>query len=338
MAPLRLTRSILTAVLGTALFLAASEVVVRQWLLSPTVTVPDARYNWVYPPNVRVVQSTEGWCATRTNSMGLLDDELRVPRAPVRALLLGDSYSAALQVARRDNFQSVAEQSMPGLEVINVSAGGGSPRQYADWLEEFGPRLAPDIVIVQLNDGDLADLLTTTDSAGRAAAEPSTGVLARLHSVVRGRSALVAATMHRVQLLAAEWRAHPPRPFRRARAAAARRDPSADPRLPALMDALHRGIAAQTPHPIYLYIPSVNYFGPRADYDEPRVAAFYHAFAARNRVTLVDVFEPFRAEFARTGQPLHGFPNSVMGMGHINATGHRVAGEQLARAIAEATR
>ncbi len=79
-----------------------------------------------------MVQSTEGWCATRTNSMGLLDDELRVPRALVRALLLGDSYSAALQVARRDNFQSVAEQSMPGLEVVNVSAGGGSPRQYAD--------------------------------------------------------------------------------------------------------------------------------------------------------------------------------------------------------------
>jgi hypothetical protein len=338
MAPLRSTHSILTAVLGTVLFLAASEVVVRQWLLSPTATVLDARYNWVYPPNVRVVQSTEGWCATRTNSMGLMDDELRVPRARVRALLLGDSFSAALQVARRDNFQSVAERSLPGLEVINVSAGGGSPRQYADWLEEFGPRLAPDIVIVQLNDGDLTDLLTTTDRAGRAAAEPSTGVLARLHSVVRGRSALVAAAMNRLQIFAAEWRAHPSRPFRRARPSAAHRDPSADPRLPALMDAFHRRIAAQTPHPIYLYIPSVDYFGPRVDYDEPRVAGFYHAFAARNHVTLVDLFQPLCAEFARTGQPLHGFPNSVMGEGHINAAGHRVAGEQLARAIAEATR
>jgi hypothetical protein len=338
MAPLKRTRSILTAIVSTVLFLAASEIVVRQWLVSPTATVPDARANWIYPPNVRVVQSTEGWCAMRTNSMGLLDDELRVPRAPVRALLLGDSYSAALQVTRRDNFQSVAERSMPGLEVINVSAGGGSPRQYADWLEEFGPRLAPDIVIVQLNDGDLTDLLTTTDSAGSAATEPSTGVLARMHGFVRGRSALVAATMHRAQLLAAEWRAHPPRPFRRARTSIARGDPSEDSRSPALMDAFHRRIAAQTPHLIYLYIPTVDYFGPRAEYGEPRVAAFYHAFGARNHVTLVDVFEPFCAEFARTGQPLHGFPNSTMGMGHINATGHRVVGEQLARAIAEVPR
>jgi lysophospholipase L1-like esterase len=163
-------------------------------------------------------------------------------------------------------------------------------------------------------------------------------VLARLHGAVRGRSALVAATMYRLQLLAAEWRAHPPRPFRRARAAPARKDPAADPRLPALMDALHRRIAARTPRLVYLYIPSVDYFGPRAEYGEPRVAAFYHAFAARNHVTLVDVFEPFCAEFARTGQPLHGFPNSVMGTGHLNAAGHRAAGERLARAIAEVMR
>jgi hypothetical protein len=104
------------------------------------------------------------------------------------------------------------------------------------------------------------------------------------------------------------------------------------------MDALHRRIAAHAPRLVYLYIPSVDYFGPRFDYGEPRVAAFYHAFAARNGVTLVDPLDEFRAEFARTGQPLHGFSNSVMGSGHLNVVGHRVVGERLARAIAEAMR
>ena len=70
----------------------------------------------------------------------------------------------------------------------------------------------------------------------------------------------------------------------------------------------------------------------------PQAAAFYHAFAARNQVTLVDPDRRVRAEFARTGQPLHGFPNSVLGSGHINVAGHRVLGERLARAIAEAMR
>jgi len=82
----------------------------------------------------------------------------------------------------------------------------------------------------------------------------------------------------------------------------------------------------------------VDYFRPRVGYGGPQAAAFYHAFAARNRVTLVDPLDELRAEFARTGQPLHGFQNSVLGKGHLNAAGHRVVGERLARAIAEALR
>ncbi len=113
---------------------------------------------------------------------------------------------------------------------------------------------------------------------------------------------------------------------------------AADPRLPALLDALHRRVAAHAPRLIYVYIPSIDYFGPHVDYGDAQAAAFYHAFAARNHVTLVDPFDRFKAEFARTGRPLHGFSNSVMGGGHINAAGHRMLGEELARAIAEAMR
>jgi hypothetical protein len=113
---------------------------------------------------------------------------------------------------------------------------------------------------------------------------------------------------------------------------------AADPRLPALVDTLHRRIAARAPRLVYLYIPAVDYFGARPAYGDPQAAAFFHAFALRHHVTLVDPFEGFRAEFARTGQPLHGFPNSILGRGHINAAGHRVLGERLARAIREALR
>jgi hypothetical protein len=82
-----------------------------------------------------------------------------------------------------------------------------------------------------------------------------------------------------------------------------------DPRLAAFMDTLHHRIAARARRLVYLYIPGVDYFGPQVGYVRPQAAAFYHAFAARNRVTLVDPLDGIRAEFARTGQPLHGFPN-----------------------------
>ena len=78
-----------------------------------------------------------------------------MPRARVRAVLLGDSFIEALQVARRDNLGSIAERRMPGLEVVNVGYSGRSPVDYADWLEQYGSRFAPDVVIVALNDLDL---------------------------------------------------------------------------------------------------------------------------------------------------------------------------------------
>lgn len=345
--PLRPIRPVLAAILGTTLFLVAAEIVVRLWLVSPSIAVPDTRYTWVVPPHARIVSSAEGWSSTLTNSMGLLDDELRVPRARVRAVLLGDSFTEALQVARRDNFGSVAERRVPGLEVVNVGYSGRSPVEYSDWLEEYGSRLVPDIVVVQLNDSDLRDLVNPVARArlatvaARPSGVPPEGRLARLSRRVLRNSALATVTWRRLKQLATDERKQLTKHFRGAGAVAADsalEAPAADPRLPALMDALHRRIVAHAPRLVYLYIPSVDYFGPRFDYGEPQAAAFYHAFAARNRLVLVDPLDEIRAEFARTGQPLHGFPNSVMGGGHLNAAGHRVVGERLARAIAEAVR
>ena len=321
------------------------------WLAAPTTSFPDPRYLWVYSPHARLVHSTEGWSVRHTNSMGLLDDELRVPRARVRAVLLGDSFTEALQVAQDVDFESVAERRMPGLEVVSVGCSGRSPVEYADWLDEYGPGLTPDVVIVQLNDWDLADVVSASSLARQAAvarggAKPTVvaerpGLLKRLWRQLQRNSALATLARERIRLLSEGERTQLAKRLHGTDGTAAGSAPPTcvgDPRLPALLDALHRRIAAHAPKLIYLYLPSVDYFGPRLDYGEPQVAAFYRAFAARNRVTLVDPIDQFRAEFARTGQPLHGFSNSVMGSGHMNAAGHRVVGERLARAIAEAMR
>jgi lysophospholipase L1-like esterase len=316
----------------------AAEIVVRLWLASPSTALPDWRCGWALPPHARIVTSIEGWSSTRTNSMGLLDDELRVPRARIRAVLLGDSYTEALQVARRDNFGSVAERRVPGLEVVNIGYSGCSPADYADWLEECGPRLAPDIVVVQLNEGDIADLLLPAARARLAviaappAGPPPAGWFARQSRRLLCSSSLVTAAWRRMKQLATDERAQLVKRFHGAGA------PAMDPDLPALLDALHRRIAARAPRLVYLYVASVDYFAPRPGYADSSAAAFFHAFAARNRVTLVDPLDDICAEFARTGQPLHGFPNSVMGAGHLNGAGHRVVGERLAREIAKVMR
>ena len=78
-----------------------------------------------------MVHSSEGYSVSTTNALGFFDDELRTPRPRLRALLLGDSYSEALQVPRKQNFSSVAERLVPGLEVVNSGLSGRSPGEYA---------------------------------------------------------------------------------------------------------------------------------------------------------------------------------------------------------------
>jgi hypothetical protein len=66
-----------------------------------------------------------------------------------------------------------------------------------------------------------------------------------------------------------------------------------------------------------------------------RRQVFYHDFAARHHAVLVDPADEFCAAYARTHQPVHGFQNSIMGQGHMNAAGHEIVGGMLAKAIGE---
>ncbi len=65
------------------------------------------------------------------------------------------------------------------------------------------------------------------------------------------------------------------------------------------------------------------------DYADRRLTAF----AASAEIPALALKEPLRHFADETGTFLHGFPNSVLGIGHWNVEGHRVAGETLARKI-----
>jgi hypothetical protein len=331
------------ALLGIAATLAIGELVVRQWIGSPSTALPDPVLGFVEPPHVRRVNSAEGHGVSWTNAQGLYSAELRVPRPRVRALLLGDSYSAAEEVPRAQNFVSVAERLAPDVEIVNAGMPGWSPAQYADFLDSRFDVFRPDLVIVQLNDGDMEDLFAEAARRARAtgpAAPEEMGAGERIARRLLRHSALATAAYHRLTLLArfqreslVRWRnvelgrkPAPPAPY-----------DAVDPRVPPLFDALWDRMASHRVPIMLLYIPQVSYL------ETPcgavfRRQAFYHDFAARHHAVLVDPCEEFCAAYARTHQPLHGFQNSIMGQGHMNAAGHRVVGGLLAKAIGEVMR
>jgi lysophospholipase L1-like esterase len=339
-------RSILLATAGIAAILVLGEWVVRTTLESPSVTVPVARFGWAYPPFARVVHSSEGYSVRHTNSLGLFDRELRVPRPARRVVLLGDSYAEALQVPEGQGFADVAERLLPGTEIVDAGVSGHSPLDHAEWLETTGDSLAPDVIVVEISDANL-DLMLTPDALRRYGSPPVPGAPAvvppekGLRGLVRWvlrHSALATVSWRRLKLLAAEQKGALSRRFN-ATVAARRARPQAaaiaDPRLPAMLDSLHTRIARHARHVVYLYIPHLDYFAPGVPESDPALGRLLADLAHRRGATLLDAAGAMRAEFLRTGQPVHGFANSVMGSGHINAAGHRVVGEALARVLAE---
>lgn len=335
-------RSILVAIAGTAAVLLAGELVVRTFIESPSVTVPVARFEWAYPAHVRVVNSREGYSVRRTNALGLFDDELRVPRPSRRVLLLGDSYAEALQIPPGAEFAAVAERALPGTEIVNAGVSGRSPLDDTEWAETVGDSLRPDVIVVEFSDANL-DLMLTPAAQRRFANPPAPGRLETLppetglHGVVRTvlrHSALATLAWRRAKLLAGDQKASLSRRFNATGGRAAARTRAADdPRLPLMLDALQQRLARHAPRVVWLYIPHLEYFQPGQPASDPRLSALLADRFAHNGATFLDAAPALRAEYQRTGQPVHGFANSVMGSGHINAAGHRAVGEALAATL-----
>jgi lysophospholipase L1-like esterase len=335
------------ALLALVALLAGLEWAVGRWIQTPSTAVYDPRFGLVQRPHARVVQSMEGWTEARANSLGLFDDELREPKPPLRALLLGDSYAEALQMRRDRNFSSVAERDLPGLEVVNAAGSGRFLAHYAGHLATTIEAVRPDLVVIQVNDGDVLELgdpaklgearaeLQGRSEFQRAEANAGGSLPGRLRALFK-RSALVKYLSVRLALLDQHERERFARKF--LPAAGPPVDPNSVPASPttiATTDSLMNEIVALSPRPILVYIPFLDYFAAKPAEMYPNRRAFWRAVAERHHVTLIDPTDALLAEFRRTGQPLHGFDNSRLGAGHLNALGHAIVGRMLADTLAE---
>ena len=102
-----------------------------------------------------------GYRATvRTNSRGLRDDEVQVPkpRGVFRILLLGDSMTAGLEVAKQETFEAVCEARLGGygrVEVVNAGVRGYNVDNILGFLQDEGLSYHPDVVVYLFVDNDL---------------------------------------------------------------------------------------------------------------------------------------------------------------------------------------
>ena len=74
-----------------------------------------------------------------------------------RVLFLGDSFTYGVGVADEDVFVDVLRRKLPGVEIINAGFTGYGQREQLAVLDQLGPALRPDLMVVVFFWNDLGD-------------------------------------------------------------------------------------------------------------------------------------------------------------------------------------
>lgn len=330
-------------VVGALLAGLAVELVVRQTFLKPGYTDPD--FGAVMRPGAVARHAMEGDGESHWTDHGVRRKELPPDGTP-KVLVLGDSFTEALMIDDPDVFSAQLEARLgpagDGPVVLNVGRSGATAADYLALAGRYRALFDPRWTVIQIRDDDVTD--AAWRPGGQAVLErgPDGAIVGRFEPkqpsaagrLLQALSAFVAMPSYAIvrtrQFLEA-WRAEPPL-FRGA---------SAGPKpvaMPPPRDAypveetLDRLAAAFDGHVTFLWLPDYEpeRSGGTGSETEMRVMA-----ACRERglscVNLRDAFPAFRARH----EAPYGFPNTAWNVGHLNAAGHRAAGELLAEELSK---
>lgn len=160
--------------LGAALALLLAEAALRvlrpaqiSRTLYPCFYRPDPVLGFRYAPNARglVAGHFEIHNEVETNALGFYDDEpLPASEARPRILAVGDSFTAAMNVAKSEVWTSVLERELrarglPRADVVNLGLDGTGTDVHVALLREFVPRFRPDAIVLAFFGNDLGDVL-----------------------------------------------------------------------------------------------------------------------------------------------------------------------------------
>ncbi|HEY2387816.1 MAG TPA: GDSL-type esterase/lipase family protein [Candidatus Binatia bacterium] len=167
------TRRLLLLLAEWLVLLVLLEAAVRA-VVAPQVDVPHLRvhaegfYTW-YPGSRFTYHNLPGVvpasAPVRIDAFGLRGDEVPMPKPPGerRVLVVGDSYTAAVQLPEERIFttllQRALEQARPGAtyRVLNAGVNGAGTAEELLYFEHEGATLTPDVVVLQYAFNDVDD-------------------------------------------------------------------------------------------------------------------------------------------------------------------------------------
>ena len=318
--------------------IALGELVTRSFLTSPSVQRADDELGWVYIPGAEVFTAKEGGVPLPINARGLNDDEISEKGDRYRALVLGDSFTEALQVARGDNFTSVAERQSKTWDVVNLGRSGLNPAHYPVVFDRYKD-LRPEVLIVVVGRGDVQDILGRDILASRSASGAITAVSVRaptkdrlksLFAPLLKRSALATYMMRRAKpvVMGLLRKKNPREP-----GVVAKVRPPEDEGVN--QEALDRFVFVlnelkRSADVLLVYIPNLSWgLGGSSSYVSALDLQTVNRAAELAGVTVLDMGPALQDEYRTTLQPPIGFANQRIGFGHLNADGHEAIGRRI---------
>lgn len=155
------------SLLGLTLAEGLVRVVAPQQLIEvrPDIWAPFDSVGWINRSNVRTsINTGERTVSVFTDEQGYRVDSGGPPVAQRTVLLVGDSFTQALQVEYRDSFGALLERELSDslgntVRVLNAGVDGWEPPQYAWRVRRVLAEQTPDAVVVALYLGN--DLVTS---------------------------------------------------------------------------------------------------------------------------------------------------------------------------------
>ncbi len=321
------------AILGV---LAIGELSLRHWYFQSVVTLDPVLDELVAGPG-RIRWHREGDGTSHWIEHGVRRHTPPAQDRP-RVLVLGDSYTEALQVDDGETFADVAEARLRAIgsdtQLINEGSSTRSVAHYIALAPRFAELFSPTWTVVQLRDSDvMADAWHPAKTHFERTAGEGLRVVRVAPSARHGfsrilwdwrqRSALVGYAVVRLGELR-EVASHEPPLFRAAETprvtweiTSTPEDYPVEAELAALVDAFDARVTL-------LYLAS---FDPTAPLTPTPTETRVSAYAASRGIGFVNT-RTLHSELR--GWSPFGFSNTPYNQGHLNSLGHRLAGDLLA--------
>ena len=156
-------KNILLLFLSVFILILVMECVFRIFYPQPIgISTTDNFHLKMHPPNQSTIyQTSEFRTSLKFNSWGLRDKEYSLQKSKnmFRILILGDSYTEALQVNLSNIYTELLEEKLNKIsnisfEVINSGVSGFGTADELKYLETKGLNLNPDMIILQFTLGN----------------------------------------------------------------------------------------------------------------------------------------------------------------------------------------